>query len=125
SEEAIEMARRLMEEEGIDPHAIRRHSTKMINIVKAALQTPAEHYPEKIVPLMDYPGYKQLFKKLKDEVKNVSQSSGLATEFLASKKQLNQLLSWVWNKDKDPEKLPDVMQNWRLPLLGEKLEKLV
>lgn len=114
-----------MEEEGIDPHAIRRHSTKMINIVKAALQTPAEHYPEKIVPLMDYPGYKQLFKKLKDEVKNVSQSSGLATEFLASKKQLNQLLSWVWNKDKDPEKLPDVMQNWRLPLLGEKLEKLV
>lgn len=114
-----------MEEEGIDPHAIRRHSTKMINIVKAALQTPAEHHPEKIVPLMDYPGYKQLFKKLKDEVKNVSQSSGLATEFLASKKQLNQLLSWVWNKDKDPEKLPDVMQNWRLPLLGEKLEKLV
>ncbi|QSA20019.1 HRDC domain-containing protein, partial [Vibrio furnissii] len=65
-----------MEEEGIDPHAIRRHSTKMINIVKAALQTPAENYPEKIVPLMDYPGYKQLFKKLKDEVKNVSQSSG-------------------------------------------------
>ncbi|MCG6345317.1 ribonuclease D [Vibrio fluvialis] len=114
-----------MEEEGIDPHAIRRHSTKMINIVKAAQQTPPEQYPEKIVPLMDYPGYKQLFKKLKDEVKNVSQSSGLATEFLASKKQLNQLLNWVWNKDKDPEKLPDVMQGWRLPLLGEKLEKLV
>ena len=74
---------------------------------------------------MDYPGYKQLFKKLKDEVKAVSQSTGLATEFLASKKQLNQLLSWVWNNERDPEHLPDVMSGWRLPILGERLDKLV
>ncbi len=114
-----------MVEEGVDPHAVRRHSTKIIQMVKAAMQTPEEQYPDKIVPLMDYPGYKQLFKKLKDEVKSVSQSSGLATEFLASKKQLNQLLSWVWNKGRDPEHLPDVMSGWRQSLLGERLNKLV
>ncbi|MBD0787070.1 ribonuclease D [Vibrio sp. Y2-5] len=114
-----------MIEEGVDPHAVRRHSTKLIQIVKDAMQTPEDYYPEKIVPLMDYPGYKQLFKKLKDEVKSVSQSTGLATEFLASKKQLNQLLSWVWNNDRDPEHLPDVMSGWRLPILGERLDKLV
>nr|WP_269134654.1 ribonuclease D [Vibrio cincinnatiensis] len=114
-----------MEEEGIDPHVIRRHSAKISLIVKEAKQTPAEQYPEAIVPLMDYPGYKQLFKKLKDEVKQVSHTSGLATEFLASKKQLNQLVNWVWNKQRDPERLPDLMQNWRLPLLGERLNQLI
>ncbi len=116
---------KLMEEQGVDPHAIRRHSSKIIAMVKAARETPAEAYPPEIVPIMEYPGYKQLFKRLKDEVKNVSHSSGLASEFLASKKQLNQLLSWVWKHDRDPERLPDLMQGWRLPLLGEKLNQLV
>lgn len=114
-----------MEEEGIDPHVIRRHSSKIITLVKAAQQTPPEQYPEKIVPLMDYPGYKQLFKKLKDQVKSVSQTTGLAAEFLASKKQINQLLSWVWFDEKDPAKLPDLMQGWRQPLLGDKLLALM
>lgn len=114
-----------MIEEGVDPHAVRRHSGKIIHMVKTAQQTAEADYPQKIVPLMDYPGYKQLFKKLKDEVKVVSQTTGLATEFLASKKQLNQLLSWVWIKDRDPENLPDVMTGWRLPILGERLTKLV
>jgi len=114
-----------MEEEGVDPHAIRRHSSKIIAMVKAALETPADAYPPEIVPIMEYPGYKQLFKRLKDEVKSVSNTSGLATEFLASKKQLNQLLSWVWKRDRDPARLPDLMQGWRLPLLGEKLNTLV
>ncbi len=114
-----------MEEEGVDPHAIRRHSTKIIQMVKKAMQTPEDQYPEKIIPLMDYPGYKQLFKKLKDEVKAVSNVTGLATEFLASKKQLNQLVNWVWNQECDPESLPDVMTGWRLSILGEKLKPLV
>ncbi|MGU3847729.1 ribonuclease D, partial [Vibrio diabolicus] len=48
---------------------------------------------------------------------------GLATEFLASKKQINQLISWVWKKDRDPEVLPDLMQGWRLDLLGDKMNK--
>ncbi len=112
-----------MEQEGVDPRAAHRHGNKIAAIVKKAKQTPAEEYPEKIERLMDYPGYKQLFKVLKDEVKKVSATSGLATEFLASKKQINQVISWVWKKDKDPEKTPDVMQGWREELLGQKLIK--
>lgn len=114
-----------MEQEGIDPHVIRRHSDAIIRIVKQAKQTPVDQYPEAIIPLMEMPGYKQLFKKLKDQVKVVAQTSGLASEFLASKKQLNQLVSWVWNHRRDPEKLPDLMQYWRRPLIGEKLNQLI
>jgi len=117
--------RNRMEQEGMDPRSVQRHSARIISIVKQARMTPVEEYPDKIERLMDMPGYKQKFKVLKDEVKRASAASGLATEFLASKKQLNQLMSWVWKKDRDPAKLPDVMQSWRLELFGEKLNKLL
>nr|WP_216612051.1 ribonuclease D [Vibrio sp. RE86] len=117
--------RQRMEQEGMDLRSVQRHSTRIISIVKSAKMTPTDEYPYQIERLMDLPGYKQKFKVLKDEVKKASAASGLATEFLASKKQLNQLLSWVWKKDRDPAKLPDVMKNWRLELFGEKLDKLV
>ncbi|HDU8586535.1 TPA: ribonuclease D [Vibrio alginolyticus] len=112
-----------MEAEDIDIRAINRHGAKIAAIVKQAKQTPSEEYPAKIERLMDYPGYKQIFKNMKDLVKSASQKSGLATEFLASKKQINQLISWVWKKDRDPEVLPDLMQGWRLDLLGDKMNK--
>lgn len=118
-------SRKRMEQEGMDLRSVQRHSARIISIVKSALMTPKEEYPQKIERLMDMPGYKQKFKVLKDEVKRASQASGLASEFLASKKQLNQLISWVWKKDRDPSSLPDVMQGWRLELFGEKLNKLL
>jgi ribonuclease D len=114
-----------MEAEDIDPRAVNRHGARIAAMVKKAKQTPAEDYPASIERLMDYPGYKQIFKNLKDVVKVASQKSGLATEFLASKKQINQIISWVWKKDRDPARLPDVMQGWRLELLGEKMNKVL
>jgi ribonuclease D len=114
-----------MEAEGIDIRAINRHGARIAAIVKQAKLTPADEYPATIERLMDYPGYKQIFKNMKDVVKVASQKSGLATEFLASKKQVNQLISWVWKKDRDPARLPDVMQGWRLELLGEKMDKIL
>lgn len=116
---------RKMDEEGFDQRAIRRHGDKVISIVKQAEQLNEDEWPDKIERLMDKQGYKQTFKLLKDEVKVVAQSSGLATEFLASKKQLNQLISWSWNKNRDPESLPDIMTGWRRMLLGEKLDSLL
>lgn len=114
-----------MEAEGIDIRAINRHGARIAAIVKQAKLTPADEYPATIERLMDYPGYKQIFKNMKDVVKVASQKSGLATEFLASKKQINQIISWVWKKDRDPARLPDVMQGWRLELLGEKMDKIL
>ena len=114
-----------MEKEGFDIRAIRRHGERIVAMVKKAEKLPQEEWPEKIDRLMDHPGYKQQFKLLKGEVKNASHATGLAAEFLASKKQLNQFLSWVWKRERDPEKLPDVMQGWRRELLGDKLDALM
>ncbi|NOI67776.1 ribonuclease D [Vibrio sp. 99-8-1] len=114
-----------MEENDVDHRSIRRHGEKIITMVKKAQLISEDEWPEKIERLMDYPGYKQQFKALKDEVKVASQNSGLATEFLASKKQLNQLLRWVWVKQRDAAKLPDVLQGWRRDLFGNKLDSLI
>lgn len=112
-----------MEQEGFDFREIRRHGNRVIAMVKEGELVPEEEWPQAIDRLMDLPGYKQLFKDLKDEVKRAAQATGLATEFLASKKQLNQVFTWVWKKDRDPSSLPDTMQGWRLEVLGEKLIK--
>ncbi|ELN6933029.1 ribonuclease D [Vibrio navarrensis] len=114
-----------MEQEGMDLRSVQRHGNKIAAIVREALTTPADEYPEEIDRLMDLPGYKQLFKQLKDQVTLATKSTGLAAEFLASKKQINQLITWVWKKDRDPENLPDLMQGWRLPILGEKMNALI
>lgn len=114
-----------MEENDIDHRAIRRHGEKVISMVKKAELISEDEWPDKIERLMDITGYKQQFKILKDEVNVASQHSNLATEFLASKKQLNQLLRWVWVTNREAEKLPDVLQGWRRDLFGNKLDSLI
>ncbi|MGI9849456.1 ribonuclease D [Vibrio vulnificus] len=114
-----------MEEEGMDVRSVQRHGNRIAAMVKSACETDPEDYPAPIERLMDLPGYKQLFKKLKDEVTRASKATGLASEFLASKKQTNQLISWVWKHQRDQNRLPDLMQGWRLDILGEKMNKLI
>ncbi|MDA9557013.1 ribonuclease D [Vibrio sp.] len=114
-----------MEQLGIDYRAVKRHGRTVANIVRDAEAIPEEEYPIKVERLMDKPGYKQLFKVLKDEVKKASATSGLATEFIASKKQINKLVTWVWEQNRDPDALPDLMQDWRLDLCGEKLNQQI
>jgi ribonuclease D len=111
-----------MEEEGIDPIALKRHSRRIVDLVKQGRDVSEKDYPPAIVPLNDYPGYKQLFKMLKDKVKMVSEENGLSPEFVASRKQINQLISREW-KAEASETVPDLLQGWRLELLGETLRE--
>ncbi|OBT08557.1 ribonuclease D [Vibrio sp. UCD-FRSSP16_10] len=112
-----------MERQECDVRSVRRYSTVLGNIVRNAQNTPESEWPEKIDRLVDLPNYKQTFKTLKDEVNTVVKQSHFAPEFLASKKQINQLISWVWRKDKAEDATPDLMQGWRKSLLGERLLK--
>jgi ribonuclease D len=105
--------------------ALKRHSRRISELVKRGYEVAERDYPAAIIPLNDYPGYKQLFKSLKDKVKKVAEENGLSPEFLASRKQLNQLISHQWKIDLDSDTLPDLLQGWRLPLLGEELKTLV
>ncbi|WP_261815662.1 ribonuclease D [Vibrio gallicus] len=112
---------REMERRDCDVRSVKRYGRVISHMVESAQQTPESEWPDKIERLADATGYKQIFKVLKDELKLVAQTTELASEFLASKKQINQLISWVWRKNKDPQSIPDLMQGWREPLVGKKL----
>ncbi|MGB2079976.1 MAG: ribonuclease D [Vibrio sp.] len=109
-----------MKQADIDNRTVRRHGDALLAMVQQGLAVPEEELPTPIERLADDPKYKQTLKSLKDIVTSVHEKTGLATEFLASKKQLNQLITWVWRKDKQGQ-APDVMQGWRLELFGERL----
>ncbi|PSW07458.1 ribonuclease D [Photobacterium lipolyticum] len=115
----------VMAKEGFDSMEIQRHAGRLLKIVHDAENIPPEQYPEKIVRLVDLPGYKQIVKQIKDEVTRVEAETGLAPEFLASKKQVNQLVSWAWKHQKSADKLPDMLKTWRKPLFEERVLSLL
>lgn len=114
-----------MEQEGIDLMALKRHGRRLSELVKRSEDIHAANYPASIVPLNDYPGYKQLFKTLKDKVKSASERSGLSPEFIASRKQINQLISYQWKTEGEGDVLPDLLQGWRFELVGQEMKALV
>lgn len=109
--------------EGAEVQDIRHKGKAMLTVLKVANQAPADTYPPRIVRLDQYPGYKQTYKRLKEFLQQIAQAHQLAMENLASKKQMNQFLSWHYkinNADKVPEQV-DLIQGWRAQLLAERL----
>ncbi|CAG19487.1 ribonuclease D [Photobacterium profundum] len=109
----------VMSTEGFESMEIQRHANRLLRIVQDVEDIPAEQYPEKIIRLVDLSGYKQVVKHIKDVVTKVEVETGLVPEFLASKKQINQLISWAWKYQKSDDKLPDMLKTWRKPLFEE------
>ncbi|MGF1871916.1 ribonuclease D [Photobacterium indicum] len=109
----------VMSTEGFESMEVQRHGNRLLRIVQDVEDIPAEQYPEKIIRLVDLSGYKQVVKHIKDVVTKVEVETGLAPEFLASKKQINQLISWAWKYQKSDDKLPDMLKTWRKPLFEE------
>jgi len=103
-----------------------RHKGKaMLSILKQAEQEPSCNFPNKIARLDEYPGYKQIFKQVKGFILTTAEKSGLLPENLASKKQINQYLSWHFqlNDSETAESSVDILLGWRLALFGEKLNQ--
>lgn len=104
--------------EFMHPNEVRIHGKKILRLVEQALATPAELYPEKIVRLVDEPHYKHSLKAMQQKLAEI-QPLDLATELLASKRQLNQLFSWH-KKGQSAERLPELLCGWRKPY-GEQI----
>ncbi|WDE09901.1 ribonuclease D [Thalassomonas haliotis] len=111
--------------EGIDVLDIRHQGKAMLAVLKQADAVGEENYPDKIIRLDEYPGYKQIFKKVKNFIASEAKDANLAVENLASKKQINQFLSWYFkiNGAGQDTASVDILLNWRLQLFGEKLTR--
>lgn len=109
--------------EGVELLDIKHKGKSMLQVLNKANKTPESEYPEKIVRLDDYPGYKQIFKQVKSFVANSAKNADLLPENLASKKQINQFLSWYFKlngADKN-NSIIDILHSWRYEVLGKPL----
>lgn len=114
--------------DGAEVLDIRHKGRAMLTIVAQALKDSVEDYPQKIERLDEYPGYKQIFKKVKDFIIDVSEKHNLAIENLASKKQINQFLSWHFDLNEakklanNADTYPEILNTWRHELFGKALQ---
>jgi len=112
---------------------IRHKGKSMLSIVKQASQTSEHDYPAKITRLDEYPGYKQIFKTVKAFIVAIAEKNGMTIENFASKKQINQFLTWHFNindvrasasstKTTIPKPTVDILTGWRNELFGQTLQ---
>jgi len=109
--------------EGVETLDVRHKGKAMLAVLSQADQAEVSSYPEKIDRLDEYPGYKQTFKKMKTFLITASEQQGLAIENVASKKQINQFLTWQFNLNDARNSLAkvDLITGWRYELFGQTL----
>ena len=112
---------------GIDLLDVRHQGKAMLAILRQAANDKEVDYPEIVVRLDQYPGYKGMYKKIKTFIAEVAEQAGLSSDILASKKQINQYLSCYLNINEAKTLLPenDFLQGWRYELFGKKLNDLL
>ena len=113
----------MLDIEGVELLDIRHKGNAMLTVLKRAAEVKDTEFPPQIVRLDEYPGYKQNFKKVKNYIVELSKETNLLVENLASKKQINQFMSWHFklNGAENNVQLVDIMRGWRKPLFGDKL----
>ncbi|OOF29048.1 ribonuclease D [Salinivibrio sp. IB872] len=114
-----------MQAHDFDKFEIRYHAQTLITLAKQAEKLPKAKWPQPITRLVDEPGYKAVIKTLKESVQQCADELGFVPEFIGSKKQLNQLISWVWREHKAEDKRPDLAQGWRYTLIGKRLIAMI
>lgn len=113
---------------GILPQEVRYHGNAIIENVAIGLDIPAEQMPKKLVRLVDFERYKGTYRDLRGLLEQAANAHQIPVEAIASKRQLNQLLSWQWKRteqDKAQSLKPDLLQGWRYELVGQKMLALL
>lgn len=105
---------------GLFATEIRLHGRTLIEGVSTVMQLPESTLPTPPINLADWPGYKQVFARLKQKINEISQQSGYSPELLASRRQLNQLLTWHWQLSVNST-IPEILTGWRGELFSEQL----
>jgi ribonuclease D len=110
--------------EGVEVLDVKHKGKAMLQVLNQANKVPESEYPKVITRLDEYPTYKQVFKHVKTFVAAAAKDANLLPENLASKKQINQFLSWhfkINNAENDIHAV-DILKDWRLELFGSKLK---
>lgn len=109
--------------EGAETLDIRHKGKAMLAVLTEADKAEVSSYPAKINRLDEYPGYKQIYKQVKSFLIVMAEDNDLAIENIASKKQINQFLTWYFdlNNGRNNANKVELLSSWRKQLFGQSL----
>lgn len=112
---------------GMSGKDVRIHGDAIIGIVTDVADMDEAAYPERIKRLIDVRSYKKISQAIRNECQRIAEENQVPLELLASKKQVNQFLKWLWfdvEECKMQRSEPDLMKGWRYELLKPVLETI-
>ncbi|GAA5219316.1 ribonuclease D [Corallincola platygyrae] len=112
---------------GLPPSVIRKYGSKILEAIEHGQSWPEEAYPAKLTRLIDYSDYKPALKKLRAAAESAAETTGLPVELVASKRLLNDFLSYQWKWDEEEKQArgePAITQAWRKPFFAEVCDEL-
>ena len=100
---------------------IRIHGKAILDIIERVNQQDPDTYPALISRLVDFPAYKKTLKSMRDVIQKTADDHQLPVELIASKRVINEYLSWLWKLNDEQRKTsdkPKLLTGWRFELVG-------
>ena len=97
---------------GLSENEVRVRGKKMLQLLAQSRRISPYDYPKRLVRIVDDPRYKKAIRLLQEKAYELT-PKGLTLDILASKRNLEDLIKWVWLKNEDMTKLPDLLLGWR------------
>jgi len=111
---------------GVESMEVNRSGVEILKCIETAKAMPEELHPPVLKRLIDFPSYKKVAKDIKQKVTKVAKEHNIPEDVMASKKQVNQLISWNWkltNEQKRKHIKPDLLSSWRYSYIKETLKE--
>ena len=111
---------------GVEAIEVNRSGVDIIKCIEVAKAIPDAEHPDVLKRLIDFPTYKKVAKDIKQKITKVAKEHNIPEDVMASKKQINQLISWNWkltSKQKESHIKPDLLSSWRYNYVKDALKE--
>jgi ribonuclease D len=111
---------------GVEAIEVNRSGVDIIKCIEVAKAVPDAEHPDVLKRLIDFPTYKKVAKDIKQKITKVAKEHNIPEDVMASKKQINQLISWNWkltSKQKESHIKPDLLSSWRYTYVKDVLKE--
>ncbi|MDP2485112.1 ribonuclease D [Pseudoalteromonas marina] len=111
---------------GVESIEVNRSGVEILKCIEKAKAIAVNEHPQVLKRLIDFPNYKQTAKDIKQKITKVAKANNIPEDVLASKKQVNQLISWNWKltaEQKMTHIKPDLLSSWRYGFIKEALKE--
>lgn len=104
---------------------IRIHGRAILAIIDAVNDQEPSTYPPMVSRLVDFPAYKKTLKAMRDVIQACADEHQLPVELIASKRIINEYLSWSWkltDEQREDADKPKLLTGWRFELVGHQFK---